>query len=507
MSTLAEHMIVAGAKNRPLMLDMVTVQQVQGRQDQSSAYARTKGNATRSRGNNTAGQERVVKCYNYQREGHMASAHAMKPQVFYDDTHKQALGYQNSFYLKKAQQIKPTLYDGIVISKKHDVISMVDEEETLILEEESRSKMLAKQNDPTLKEKKINIALINYFELNKLSEDFGKYFVPQMQLSIEQAFWLSLSNPESEQLNVTQKLVEIEVPKELLKNIAFQTDDLDAYDFDCDDISSAKAVLMANLSSYNSDVLFEETKTINESLTIELERYKDRVKKFEQRLNVDLSSHEKFIDSQMDDMLQNRNAFKQENDSLKQTHFKQVKENDAHAMKPQVFYDDTHKQALGYQNSFYLKKAQQIKPTLYDGIVISKKHDVISMVDEEETLILEEESRSKMLAKQNDPTLKEKKINIALINYFELNKLSEDFGKYFVPQMQLSIEQAFWLSLSNPESEQLNVTQKLVEIEVPKELLKVSLVNTSFQKLRNLIAIFNKVVKVRTTLVVITEGS
>ncbi|GJV97590.1 hypothetical protein Tco_1549167 [Tanacetum coccineum] len=39
------------------------------------------------------------------------------------------------------------------------------------------------------------------------------------------------------------------------KNLAFQTEDLDAYDSDCDDISSAKAVLMANLSSYDSDVL------------------------------------------------------------------------------------------------------------------------------------------------------------------------------------------------------------------------------------------------------------
>nr|GEW07326.1 reverse transcriptase domain-containing protein [Tanacetum cinerariifolium] len=35
-------------------------------------------------------------------------------------------------------------------------------------------------------------------------------------------------------------------------------DDLDAYDSDCDDISSAKAILMANLSSYDSEVLHEE---------------------------------------------------------------------------------------------------------------------------------------------------------------------------------------------------------------------------------------------------------
>ncbi|GJT94545.1 hypothetical protein Tco_1090063 [Tanacetum coccineum] len=40
-------------------------------------------------------------------------------------------------------------------------------------------------------------------------------------------------------------------------NAAYQADDLDAYDSDYDDFSTAKAVLMANLSSYGSDVLSE----------------------------------------------------------------------------------------------------------------------------------------------------------------------------------------------------------------------------------------------------------
>ncbi|GJR51615.1 copia protein [Tanacetum coccineum] len=39
------------------------------------------------------------------------------------------------------------------------------------------------------------------------------------------------------------------------KNSAFQTEDLDAYNSDCDDIYSAKAVLMENLSRYDSNVL------------------------------------------------------------------------------------------------------------------------------------------------------------------------------------------------------------------------------------------------------------
>nr|GFB68751.1 hypothetical protein [Tanacetum cinerariifolium] len=41
-------------------------------------------------------------------------------------------------------------------------------------------------------------------------------------------------------------------------NTTYQADDLDAYDSNCDDFSTTKALLMANLSSYGSDVLFEE---------------------------------------------------------------------------------------------------------------------------------------------------------------------------------------------------------------------------------------------------------
>ncbi|GKE14402.1 hypothetical protein Tco_1421979, partial [Tanacetum coccineum] len=40
-------------------------------------------------------------------------------------------------------------------------------------------------------------------------------------------------------------------------NAAFQTEDLDTYDSDCDDLSTAQAVLMANISNYGSDVVLE----------------------------------------------------------------------------------------------------------------------------------------------------------------------------------------------------------------------------------------------------------
>nr|GEW60437.1 hypothetical protein [Tanacetum cinerariifolium] len=174
---------------------------------------------------------------------------------------------------------------------------------------------------------------------------------------------------------------------------------------------------------------------VNESLTTELERYKERIMILEQRLNVDLNQREKLIDSQVDYLIRDRNAklaaFQQEIDTLKETLSNSVKEKESlsktltvfkteskekeskyndkevvfekqnkeleniickmyrstqvmHMLtKPQGFYDDTHKQALGYQNPFHLKKSQQIQPTLYDGSVIAKEHAVIFVNDDE----------------------------------------------------------------------------------------------------------------------------
>ncbi|GKA21516.1 hypothetical protein Tco_0701505 [Tanacetum coccineum] len=135
-------------------------------------------------------------------------------------------------------------------------------------------------------------------------------------------------------------------------NATYQVDDLDAYDSNYDDLSTAKAVLMANLSSYSSYVLFEEKKAKNIDKEIALE--------------------------------------------------KKVKEIDNIVCK------------MG-------QSAQTIRPMLYDGSVIAKETNVISIADSEETLMLEEESRSKMLLKQSDLMVLEKKVNIKPINYAELN--------------------------------------------------------------------------------------
>ncbi|GJS87931.1 retrovirus-related pol polyprotein from transposon TNT 1-94 [Tanacetum coccineum] len=148
---------------------------------------------------------------------------------------------------------------------------------------------------------------------------------------------------------------------------------------------------------------------------------------------------------------------------------------------------------------------QWIKPILYDVNVLSKTHDVLSMDDDEETLILAEESKLKMVERKNDPIMKKEKINITLINFSELNKLAEDFGKRF-SQQELSAEKNFWLQSSDKNSEEPSTSNTPIKIEVPSELPKVSLVNKILKKLRFHLASFDKVVKVRTTPDAITKG-
>ncbi|GJY94945.1 hypothetical protein Tco_0511306 [Tanacetum coccineum] len=350
----------------------------------------------------------------------------------------------------------------------------------------------------------------------------------------------------------------------------FQTEDLDAYDSNCDNVSNAKTVLMANLSNYgmlsqmylilspiiliwiikvcmqcraaaqDTNLYAQQDSMIlyvikqmseqminhvnnwekankeknNESLTAELERYKERVKTFEQRLNIDLSTREKMIDSQMDDMIKEKLALKQQIDSLEQNLSNQRKEKESLLQTFTVFKNQSKEKENKYlDKEIDLEKkikqldnikAQRIKPALYDGSVISSQHVACPVIDDEETWILEEVSRSKMLAKQNDPMSKEKNVNTTPINYVELNRLSKYFGKHVVPQQELSDEQAFWLQTSHPKTDES--TSSPFKIEAPRELPKVSLVNTSLKNLKYHLGQFDIVVKKRITPNAITEG-
>ncbi|GKC57923.1 hypothetical protein Tco_1085521, partial [Tanacetum coccineum] len=245
------------------------------------------------------------------------------------------------------------------------------------------------------------------------------------------AFLVDLSIPNGQYAQTT-----------ILNTAAFHTEDLDAYDSDCDDVSNAKAVLMANLSNYGSDVIlevphFEPNHTDMDNQSVHA------IQSFKQTTVVDFTYNEITSDSNIISYSQ----------YLQETKQKAVQDNNLYAQ----------------QDSMILSVIEQIS-------VISSQHAASIVIDDEETLILKEVSQSKMLAKQNDPMLKEKKVNTTPINYVELNRLSEDFSKCFVPQQELSDEQAFWLQTSHPNTDQSALSP--VKIEAPKELPKISLITS-----------------------------
>ncbi|GJY66797.1 hypothetical protein Tco_0469035, partial [Tanacetum coccineum] len=138
---------------------------------------------------------------------------------------------------------------------------------------------------------------------------------------------------------------------------------------------------------------------------------------------------------------------------------------------------------IGVEKPFYLKKVRESKPKLYDENVILKM-DTIVIPDSDETLMLGEESRSKMLLKEQDPMVVKNKVNTKPINYAVLNN---DYNKRFVRQSNLYSEHTYWKATSVPtlEPSPSSTTNK---VEVPKELPKVSMVNTSLKELKRHLA-------------------
>ncbi|GJV21853.1 hypothetical protein Tco_1370873 [Tanacetum coccineum] len=167
--------------------------------------------------------------------------------------------------------------------------------------------------------------------------------------------------------------------------------DLDAYDSDCDELNTAKVALMANLSYYGLDALAEvhnhdnlNNNMINQAVqAMPSSKQSNVVNHSETEItsNSNIIPYSQYVIESQQATVQNSNSFAQQ-DALILSVIEQL--------KTQVFfYDHTTKQALGFQNPFYLKKAQQLEPKLYDGNVI-KNTSAILIPDSEETLMVSE---------------------------------------------------------------------------------------------------------------------
>nr|GEY16986.1 sulfate transporter 4.1, chloroplastic-like [Tanacetum cinerariifolium] len=291
----------------------------------------------------------------------------------------------------------------------------------------------------------------------------------------------------------------------ITNNAAYQADDLDAYDSDYDEINSAKIALMMNLSHYGSDNLAEVHNQDN--VTNNVIDQDERAMSISEQSNImnqsktkitsdsNIILYSQYVNESQYPTVQN-SSFPAQQDDLILSVIEQLKtqvinctkinqdnknvneiltaeleryKDEVRILKEQNNIDKASEscaQSLKIDNlkhtlSEHLKenksleqKAQQLEPKLYDGSVIQKT-DAIMIRDYEKTLILE-------------------------------------------------VEQAFW-SQNSRNSEAPNLSTSTTIVEVPKELLKVSMVNSILKKLKFHLASFDMVVKERTTATVITE--
>ncbi|GJU56603.1 retrovirus-related pol polyprotein from transposon TNT 1-94 [Tanacetum coccineum] len=157
-------------------------------------------------------------------------------------------------------------------------------------------------------------ALPQDFEMGESSHKTNAQAHGQILNEEELAF---LADPDIPEGQSTQTVI--------THNVAYQADDLDAYDSDCDEHNTAKVALMANLSTMvavqnsnsftqQDDLILSvieqlktqvanctktnlENKSVNDTLTAELERYKEQVKVLKEGQNIDLRNKDNISDS------------------------------------------------------------------------------------------------------------------------------------------------------------------------------------------------------------------
>ncbi|GKE80087.1 hypothetical protein Tco_1550087, partial [Tanacetum coccineum] len=115
-----------------------------------------------------------------------------------------------------------------------------------------------KGDDPNVAINKMMSFLSYGKTMSKAKEEKGCYVVSGKVLLVEAQGNGKVLNEEELKFLADLGVVEGPVTQAVIThNAAYQADDLDAYDSDCDEISTTKAFLMANLSNYGSDVLSE----------------------------------------------------------------------------------------------------------------------------------------------------------------------------------------------------------------------------------------------------------
>ncbi|GJV05517.1 hypothetical protein Tco_1343173 [Tanacetum coccineum] len=221
------------------------------------------------------------------------------------------------------------------------------------------------------------------------------------------------------------------------QNSAFQTEDLDAYDSDCDDLSLAKAILMENLSSCDvQEMQYSEQTHI------------DYFQENKIHSDSNIIPYSQYLQESQDAVIHDTNS-SAPNDLLVLSLVEQMTNHVAHLDKE----NQTNK--------------MRIQPTLYDGGVIAIEHAVISVIDDEETLILEEDCDQRCLAKEVAANKENDEVNVVkkVVKVINTAKLIVDDAQVSAAGNVVSTASAATtVSATNKENDEVNVVEEVVEV-------------------------------------------
>ncbi|GJQ89529.1 retrovirus-related pol polyprotein from transposon TNT 1-94 [Tanacetum coccineum] len=321
--TNTQHRTSSNPRNQATIQDgRVTVQQVQGRQGQNYSGNTYKGNATSSKGNTTSGQARVVKCYNCQGEGHMAR------QCTQPKRPRNATWYKEKAMLAEAQEA------GQILDEEQ-LAFLVPNSETYLNDMDNQSVHALQDFEQT--------PVIDFTDNEIFSDSnivpYSQYLQETQQATVQD------TDLQAQQDSMILSVIE-QISREKM------------IDSQMDDMIKEKLALKEQIDSLEQNISkqIKEKESLLQSFAVLKNESKEKENKYMEN-EIDLEKKIKELDHIVYKVGQ----------SAQTMHM---------LTKSQAFYDNTHKQALGYQNPFYLRKAQRIKLTLYDGAVISKTHVV-----------------------------------------------------------------------------------------------------------------------------------
>ncbi|GJV68662.1 retrovirus-related pol polyprotein from transposon TNT 1-94, partial [Tanacetum coccineum] len=445
----------SNARNKAMVQDgKVVVQDVRGRYNANNQgrpfqrnNARGNGIARNGGGHNRGGiinpgQAKPIKCYNYNRLGHIARE-CPRPKRL-----------QDSDYFK----------DKMLLMQAQESGAVLDEEQSLFLAGEQVTNVDDDVDDSPENDLALNVDhIFEADECNAFNSDVDEG-------PTSQTMFMSNLTSEDPIYDEAGPSYDSNNPFEVQDHDAF-VDHMDEYHEYVED--NEEHVVQCNASSVRNDALMsildemheqgvqsrltnKPDMVMNDSVTSELARYKELVGEYEKRAKFELTDRERKIDEQMRIIISDRNRketslkselhsaqillsstvdhyksktkevtllkkdFKQKEDKFLEEFLDLKKLKDkiedrlykqdqsvqtVHMLcKPKSFYDEKHKVAIGYKNPVCLARAKQAQSALYNGhVLVTTNHTPTVIHDSEDTRELAEITRNKMLLKMQSP--------------------------------------------------------------------------------------------------------